>query len=83
MLATPTGRKARIGAGLRPEKQSRVFRILCDDVKLRRLATTPDGAGLISAEVRFGARSFPPAAPAEQSNRPTPRDHARPADMVV
>ena len=56
---------------MRRTKQKRVLRTLCDGAKLRRLATTPGGAGLIPAGVRFGARPFPPAAPAEQSNRPT------------
>ena len=75
------GGRSRVAA--RRTKQVWVLRTLCDGAKLRRLATTPGGAGLIPAGVRFGARSFPPAAPAEQSNRPTPRVHARAADMVV
>jgi hypothetical protein len=54
----------------RRPKQSRVFRTLCDGAKLRRLATTPGGAGLIPAGVRFGARSFtPPLLPNKATGR--------------
>jgi hypothetical protein len=47
-----------------------VLRTLCDGAKLRRLATTPGGAGLIPAGVRFGAvPSLPPLLPNKTTGR--------------